>query len=191
MAIAINKTITNIAAVAGTVTLTLSDVEGILVGMKGDVNGLMTQAWNKQNATVLTVDTTNKKITYLDDNLNIASQAVDANFHLTITWIDVAYVEDMLGFSPTGDDLAYLEECVNSAQDWAYRKRVEGNYDPHPAYAGGADIRQGTGLYAMMLYRERGSVDSFQSYEQMAIAGPVGSMGQIMRLLGVGRASVA
>ena len=191
MAIAINKTITNIAAVAGTVTATLSDVEGIIVGMKADIDGFPTANWNEANATITAVDATLKTVTYQDDNLNIPSQACDANFHLSISWIDAAYVADMLGFTPTGDDLVYLEECVEAAEDWAYRKRVEGGYDPHPGYPGGADIRLGTGLYAMGLYRERGSVDSFQSYEQMATAGATGSMGQIMRLLGVGRATVA
>jgi hypothetical protein len=191
MSIAINKTIVKASAVAGLWTLTLSDVDGILIGAKGDVDGFLTKSYNHQNITVTAVDTTLKTIKYQTGNATVAEFAPDANFHLTITWIDNAYVEDMLGFSPTGSDLDYLTECVNSAQDWAYRKRAEAGYDPHPAYAGGADIRQGTGLMAMMLYRERGSVDSFQSYEQMATAGPVGSIGQIMRLLGIGRATVA
>lgn len=191
MSIAINKTIVKASAVSGVWTLTLSDVEGILIGSKGDVNGFMTQSYNHQNITVTAVNQTLKTITYTQGNTTLAEIEPDGNFHLTITWIDNAYVEDMLGFSPTGADLDYLTECVQSAQDWAYRKRAEAGYDPHPAYAGGADIRQGTGLYAMMLYRERGSVDSFQSYEQMATAGPVGSIGQIMRLLGIGRATVA
>jgi hypothetical protein len=41
------------------------------------------------------------------------------------------------------------------------------------------------------LYRERGSVDSFSSFEAMNIPGTVGSMGQINRLLGVNRSQVA
>ena len=189
--IALNKTIEKASAVSGLWSLTLSDVNGILLGAKADIGGFMTAAYNVNNVVILSVNTTTKVVTYQHANATVAEFAPDANFHLNINWIDAAYVADMLGFTPTGDDLVYLEECVEAAQDWAYRKRVEGGYDPHPGYPGGSDIRLGTGLYAMGLYRERGSVDSFQSYEQMATAGATGSMGQIMRLLGVGRATVA
>ena len=51
-------------------------------------------------------------------------------------------------------------------------------------------MRLGTGLYAMSLYRERGSVDSFQSFEAAPIAG-FGTMGQINKLLGIPRSQIA
>lgn len=189
--ITLDKSITKASAVSGLWSLTLSDVNGILLGAKADVGGFMTQSYNVNNVTVLSVNTTTNVVTYQHGNATVAQFAPDANFHLNVAWIDAAYVADMLGFTPTGDDLAYLEECVESAQDWAYRRRAEAGWNPHPGYPGGADIRLGTGLYAMGLYRERGSVDSFQSYEVMATAGPVGNIGQIMRLLGIGRAQVA
>lgn len=191
MSIAINKAITNIAAVAGVYTLTLSDVEGILVGMKADVDGFMTASWNAANVTVTAVNTTNKTVTYTHGNATITSQPADANFHLSISWIDTDYVETLLGFAPSGDDLAYLEECVEAAEDYCYRRMVEAGYNPHPGYPNGANIRMGTGLYAMALYRERGSVDSFASFDTAPINLPVGTMGQILRLLGIGRAQVA
>jgi hypothetical protein len=43
----------------------------------------------------------------------------------------------------------------------------------------------------MALYRERGSVDSFASFQDMTITAAPGTMGQIMRLLGVNRSQVA
>jgi hypothetical protein len=46
-------------------------------------------------------------------------------------------------------------------------------------------------MYAAVLYRERGSVDSFASFDQMGGAVPFGSNGQINKLLGVNRAQVA
>jgi len=192
VAISINKQITNVTAAAGVVTVTLSDVDGILVGMKADIDGFQTANWNEANATITAVDTTNKTVEYHDDNLTIASQACDANFHLHITWIDSAYVIDILGFTPVGDDLVFLEESVQSAQDWAYRKRAEAGYNPHPAYAGGADIRLGTGLYAMTLYRERGSSgDQYAGYSGMSQFDRPVNLSRIMQLLGCGRAQLA
>jgi hypothetical protein len=46
-------------------------------------------------------------------------------------------------------------------------------------------------MYAASLYRERGAVDSFASFDSMGSPTPFGSMGQIMRLLGVNRSQVA
>jgi hypothetical protein len=52
-------------------------------------------------------------------------------------------------------------------------------------------LNLGQSMLAGALYRERGSVDSFASFEAMNIPGNVGSMGQINRLLGVNRSQVA
>ena len=46
-------------------------------------------------------------------------------------------------------------------------------------------------MYAGSLYRERGSVDSFASFGEMSTGAPVASMGQIMRLLAIGRPQIA
>ena len=46
-------------------------------------------------------------------------------------------------------------------------------------------------MYAASLYRQRGSIDSFQSFDAMGGAQPIASFGQIMQLLGTGRAQVA
>lgn len=191
MSIAINKSVTNVVATAGAWTLTLSDVEGILVGMKGDVDGFTTSSWNKSNVTVTAVNSTTKTIQYTHGNTTVTSQTASANFHLQIKWIDAAYVETLLGYVPTGDDLTMLEECVQGAQDWAYRKRAEAGYNPHPGYAGGADIRMGTGLYAVNLYRERGtSGDSMPGYEAYGQFDRPVNLGRILQLLGVGRPQV-
>jgi hypothetical protein len=52
-------------------------------------------------------------------------------------------------------------------------------------------VKLGTIMYAASLYRERGSVDSYASFQDMAITAPTGTMGQIMRLLGIRRSQVA
>lgn len=89
-------------------------------------------------------------------------------------------------------DTAWLDQVVPAADAWAQRKRAEAGYtDDDPAAAPSPDVKTGTVLYAVALYRERASADSFVSFDELA-AGPVmvGAMGQIRRLLGIGRAAV-
>ena len=46
-------------------------------------------------------------------------------------------------------------------------------------------------MYAVALYRERGAVDGYPSFEDLSTFAPTGgSMGQINRLLGIGQARV-
>lgn len=53
-----------------------------------------------------------------------------------------------------------------------------------------ADVALGTTIYAAALYRERGSADSFPSFDEIATFIPTGTMGQINRLLAVGKGQV-
>lgn len=191
MSIALNKAVSHVVATAGVWTLTLSDVDGILVGMKGNVDGFMTASWNTANVTITAVNTTNLTVTYSHGNTTVQSQDADANFHLSISWIDTAYVESLLGFTVSVSDQTFLDECLQSAQDWAYRKRAEAGYNPHPGYAAGADVRQGTGLYAVNLYRERGTAgDSMPGYEAYGQYDRPVNLGRILQLLGVGRPQI-
>jgi len=190
--ITLNKSITSASAVSGLWSLTLSDVNGILVGSRAEVGGFMNPAYNVANVTVLSVNTTTKVVTYQHANTTVSAFNPDANFHLQVTWVDVAFVADMLGFTPTGDDLDYLNADVDAANDFCFRKRKEAGYDPHPAYPAGSDVRLGTGLYAMMLYRERGtSGDSYASFNSMGQFDRPISLARVMQLLGCGRAQVA
>jgi hypothetical protein len=116
-------------------------------------------------------------------------------YTITPTWITKADVEDWLGFTvtvPSSDD-DLLTICVAAANAYAYRKRAEAGYfDSSPSTVPSQDVRLGTIMYAGALYRERGSIDQFASFDPLA-TGTVtgGSMGQIMRLLGVNRPAIA
>lgn len=187
-----NKTITALVANHGTWTLTLSDVDGILVGMHVDVTGLNTPSWNQEFQEVTAVDKTNKTITYTHANTTVAQQNVtEGQVHLECEWIDVAYVETLLGYSPTGADLTFLTTCTDAANDWAFLRRQEAGYSDQPGASPGSNVKLGTGLYAMSLYRERGSVDSFSSFEQAPTPGTFGTMGQINKLLRIPRSQIA
>ena len=190
--IAIDKTVTNIAATAGVFTLTLSDVNGILVGSRVDIGGLPTAAWNTLNEEVTAVDATNKTIQYTHGNFTIASQEVWGQVHLETSWATVEDVEIWLGFDATGDDLTFLTTCVDAANDRVYLLRQRAGYFDHPNVSPGSDCKLATIMYAATLYRQRGAVDSFASFEAQPFGAiPGATLGEILRLLGCKRPQVA
>jgi len=96
---------------------------------------------------------------------------------------------DVDGPQATADP--YVDDCVAAANAWAPRKRAEAGYpDDDPVTAPSEDVALGTTLYAVALYNERGSTDSHASFADLATFVPAGTMGQINRLLGVGRGAV-
>lgn len=111
----------------------------------------------------------------------------------TVTWINSAMVTEFLGIAAaTANDTAYLATCVAAANEWCYRRRAESNYHDDEDQVPDNAVKLGTILYAATLYRERGSVDSFASFEDMAAGQPqFGSLSRIKQLLGIGRPSVA
>jgi hypothetical protein len=108
------------------------------------------------------------------------------------TWINNQKVIDWLGVaSATANDTSFITNCVAAANAYAYRRRREAGYFDSLNTAPGGDVELGTTMFAAALYRERGSVDSFASFEQMGTPVPFGSHGQINRLLGINRSQVA
>lgn len=111
----------------------------------------------------------------------------------TCTWIVAADVLAWLGIdTATANDTAFVTTCVNASNAWCFRKRREAGYIDNAATAPSGDVKLGAVMYAATLYRERGSVDSFASFDSMGIAAsPSATLGRIMQLLGCGRAQVA
>lgn len=83
----------------------------------------------------------------------------------------------------------FLVACTDAANAWAWRRRTEAGYtDDDPDVSPGPDVSMGVTVYAVALFRERGTVDSYASFEQFSIgAVPQSSYGQVLRLLGVPR----
>jgi hypothetical protein len=112
----------------------------------------------------------------------------------TCTWVTVGDVEDWLGFTVTNPSADYdlLTMAVGAANAWAYRKRQEAGYFDSLSTVPSLDVKLGTVMYGGGLYRERGSVDQFASYDALAtVTATSGGLGSIMRLLGVNRPQVA
>ena len=184
-------TITSASCTDDVVSLTLDDATGLVAGEHVHVYGT---GYNKLDGhhNLVSVDLGTDVVTYNVNNQDDIAAFTPASAILTsqVTWIDTDDAAEFLGETPTGADLTWLESCVDAANEFAWHRREAAGYHDSPLYVPNGSVRLGTMLMAGALYRERGSVDSYQSFQDIPITGPVGSMGQIMRLLGIGRMAV-
>jgi hypothetical protein len=108
------------------------------------------------------------------------------------TWITVADLTEFLGISgATANDTAFMTSSVNASNAWSFKRRVQAGYHDSLTTVPDAAVKAGVVLMAASLYRERGSIDSFSSFQDMSISAPVASMGRINQLLGIKRSQVA
>jgi hypothetical protein len=109
------------------------------------------------------------------------------------TWAGVEDVAVFLGVDPAGAaDDEWLQRATDAANSLAYRRRWAAGYvdlcDVSPSEA----VTAGVVLYAANLYRQRGAVDGFASFQELGAYQPTGATwGEIMRLLGIGKPAVA
>lgn len=181
------------ASVTSTVgTLVLSTVEGLEVGVCVRVYNTGEARLDKRH-NIATLVTATKTITFPVSGANItAFNPVAASLVPLVTWVSEDDVALFLGFTPEADsdDEQYLTLCTEAANDFGYRRREQAGYSDSKCLIPNPSTPQGVLLYAAALFRERGSVDSFASFQDMNIQPAIGSMGQILRLLGVPRPAV-
>ena len=100
--------------------------------------------------------------------------------------------EDWLGIgTATASDLAFLTQCAAAANAFCYRRRREAGYLDSLSTSPSGDVSLGTIQYGGMLYRQRGSIDSFASFDGMGGGAVTGLNGVIKQLLGIDRPQVA
>ena len=134
------------------------------------------------------------QVFYKDTGTNVERQAVSAG---TITWAPVATwiatgdVVSWLGIDQaTYNDAEFLKQCVDASNAYCYRKRAQAGYSDSLSSAPSADVKHGAIVYAAMLYRERGAIDGFASFDGFTGGAPTLTMGRVMQLLGCGRPQV-
>jgi hypothetical protein len=121
---------------------------------------------------------------------NVAAGTVA--FTPSVSWITSAMVLEFLGIDvATANDTAYIATCVAAANYWCWNKRRESDYADSQTTVPNNSVKLGAILYAATLYRERGSADSFASFDSMSSIPIPSTLGRIMQLLGTSRASVA
>jgi len=125
------------------------------------------------------------------DDLEYGVDTGEIRWEPEATWITSDEVIEWLGIAAaTANDTAFIATCVSAANTYCYRARHEAGYHDDPDAVPDASVSLGTVMYAATLYRERGSVDSFASFDQMGGAVPFGTMSRIKQLLGVGRPQI-
>ena len=108
------------------------------------------------------------------------------------TWITAGNIEDWLGIgTATAADTTFLTQCASAANAFAYRRREEAGYKDALGTSPSGDVTLGTIQYGGMLYRQRGSIDSFASFGDGGAVTVTGLSGVIKQLLGIDRPQVA
>jgi hypothetical protein len=134
------------------------------------------------------------QVLYARTAADVARQASSGTLTATptSTWITATDIEDWLGIgTATAADATFLTICASSASQFCWRRRMEAGYVDSLTTVPSQDVRLGTIMYGGALYRQRGSMDSFASFQSMGTAPVMGLNGMIRQLLGIDRPQVA
>lgn len=127
-----------------------------------------------------------------DDVTRTAISVGQITYTQTCTWITATNIEDWLGIgTATAADTAFLTQCAAAANAFCYRRRQEAGYFDSLTTSPSGDVTLGTIMYGGNLYRQRGAVTDFASFDGLAAGGTNGLSPMIKQLLGVNRATVA
>ena len=190
----------------------LEDLENIQLGDDVDISGLAQTGLNGNNQTVWSLTpykllevTDDGELVYdfdvyrpgtvifpdAGDDLAYQADSGTLTHTVTVSWITNADVVEWLGIAAaTANDTAYITDCTAAANAWCYRRRTSAGYNDDPTSVPDGSVFLGTVMYAGGLYRERGSVDSFASFDSQGGQIPFGSLGRILQLLGCNRPQV-
>ena len=108
------------------------------------------------------------------------------------TWITATDIEDWIGIgTATAGDTTFLTICAAASNAFCYRRRQEVGYADSLTVVPSQDVKLATVMYGGALYRQRGSVDQFASFQNMGVTPVMGLNGMIRQLLGIDRPQVA
>ena len=129
-----------------------------------------------------------------DDNQNRTALIPQGTltYSETATWIDGDDVATWLGIDLAGvDESAFLTQCADSANNFIYTRRQESGYTDALATSPNAQVTLATTMYAGALYRQRGAVDQFASFDGMGTVPTTGLSPIIKQLAGIPKPQVA
>ena len=110
----------------------------------------------------------------------------------TCSWITGPNVATWLGIDLAGaDETAFHTQCANAANNFIYLRRQESGYTDSLSSSPNTQVTLATTMYAGALYRQRGSVDQFASFDGMGNVPTTGLSPIIKQLAGIPRPAVA
>jgi hypothetical protein len=111
---------------------------------------------------------------------------------IACTWITAGQVEDWLGIGTASAlDTTFLTQCAAAANDFCFQRRLESGYIDAKATSPSNSVTLGTIAYGGFLYRQRGAVTDFASFDGLPAGNSVGLSPMIKQLLGIPRPQVA
>ena len=116
---------------------------------------------------------------------DVARTAASGTLTITqvCTWVTAANLEDWIGIgTATAADAAFLTVCAAASSQFAWRRRMEAGYVDSLTTVPSQDVFLGTQMYGGALYRQRGSVDQFASFQNMGVTPVMGLNGMIRKI---------
>ena len=106
-----------------------------------------------------------------------------------VEWITA---DDVVGALSRPDLAAdgWVAQCVEAANDWAFRRRLAYGYVDVEEDAPNAAVKLGTVQLAVSMVQAQGAIESPASFAEFAAAGGgsmFGTFGEIKRMLGIPR----
>ena len=110
----------------------------------------------------------------------------------TCSWISANQILTWLGIATaTADDTTFVTQCASAANNFIYRRRQECGYHDSLTTSPGGDVTLGTIMYGGALYRQRGGISDFASFDGMSAGSTNGLSPLVKQLIGVDRPQVA
>jgi hypothetical protein len=111
---------------------------------------------------------------------------------ISCTWVTAGQIEDWLGIGTASAlDTTFLTQCAAAANDFCFQRRLESGYIDAKATSPSNSVTLGTIAYGGFLYRQRGAVTDFASFDGLPAGNSVGLSPMIKQLLGIPRPQVA
>ena len=108
------------------------------------------------------------------------------------SWVTAGNIEDWIGIgTATAADTTFLTQCASAANNFIYRRRQECGYFDSLTTSPSGDVTLGTIMYGGALYRQRGAITDFASFDGMSTGSTTGLSPIIKQLIGVDRPQVA
>jgi len=126
------------------------------------------------------------------DNVERQSATGTVSSTPTCTWVTANDIADWLYVAQAvAADVTFLTICASAANQFCYRRRQEAGYVDSLTTVPSQDVKLGTIMYGGAIYRQRGSIDQFASFDQMGTTSVVGLAPIVKQLLGIDRPQVA
>ena len=127
-----------------------------------------------------------------DDVEFVAIYTGTVTFTEVCTWITATDIEDWIGIgTATAADTTFLTICAAAANAFCFRRRQEVGYSDSLTTVESQDVKLATVMYGGSLYRQRGSITDFASFDGMSTGSTSGLSPLVKQLLGVDRPQVA